>query len=200
MEHLKPRKFTVAITGGIGSGKSYVCRLLEKRGIEVFDCDASAKRLMRGNERLKNAIMQLVGQEAYAGGVLQKHVLAEFLLKSEENKQALNDIVHPEVARDFEQSGCSWLESAILFDSRFNTRTHFDYVVCVSAPEETRINRIMKRDGITSEEAAEWIHKQLSQGDVEALSDAVIINDGNQNLDIQIDFLLDRIEEIRQTK
>lgn len=87
----------IAITGGIGSGKSYVCRLLEQRGIEVYDCDAAAKRLMRTSDRLQQQLKALVGDAVYsADGVLQKPVLAEFLLASEANKLAINDIVHPQ--------------------------------------------------------------------------------------------------------
>lgn len=115
----------IAITGGIGSGKSFVCRELAKRGIEVYDCDAAAKRLMRSDEQLQAALKLLVGDEVYADGVLQKPVLAQFLLASETNKLAVNDVVHPAVARDFEQSGKNWLESAILFDSGFVHRTLF---------------------------------------------------------------------------
>ena len=96
----------IAITGGIGSGKSYVCRMLEQRGIKIYDCDAAAKRLMRTSGSLQLQLKELVGEDVYsADGVLQKHVLAEFLLASEANKVALNNVVHPAVAVDYEASG-----------------------------------------------------------------------------------------------
>ena len=83
----------IAITGGIGSGKSYVCRILEKQGIKVYDCDAEAKRLMSSDADLQAGLKRLVGDEVYnAEGILQKPVLAQFLLASEENKQAVNDV------------------------------------------------------------------------------------------------------------
>jgi RNA polymerase sigma factor (sigma-70 family) len=78
----------IAITGGIGSGKSYVCRILEKQGIRVYDCDAEAKRLMRTDVRLQAGLKKLVGEQVYsAEGVLQKPVLAQFLLAGEANEQ-----------------------------------------------------------------------------------------------------------------
>ena len=78
----------IAITGGIGSGKSYVCRILEKQGIRVYDCDDEAKRLMRTDARLQAGLKKLVGDQVYsAEGVLQKPVLAQFLLAGEANKQ-----------------------------------------------------------------------------------------------------------------
>jgi dephospho-CoA kinase len=119
--------------------------------------------------------------------------LAEFLLASEENKQAVNDIVHPAVASDFEASGFEWLESAILFDSGFNRRVHFDYVICVSAPVEVRIARVMHRDGISRDKAQEWIDSQQSQEEVVALSDFELINDGERDIDKQIDYFIKHI-------
>lgn len=183
-----------AITGGIGSGKSYVCRMLESRGISVYDCDAAAKRLMRTSEKLQQELRQLVGQDVYTSdGQLQKRVLADFLLTSEANKQALNDVIHPAVAEDFLSSGMTWLESAILFESGFDRRVSFDRVVCVSAPRDVRIQRIMRRDNITAEKAAEWIDTQMAQEEVERRSHFVIVNDGKSDIEQQIDNMLSKI-------
>ena len=183
-----------AITGGIGSGKSYVCRILESRGISVYDCDAAAKRLMRTSEKLQQELRQLVGQDVYTSdGQLQKRVLAEFLLTSEANKLALNDVVHPAVAEDFLSSGMTWLESAILFESGFDRRISFDRIVCVSAPRDIRIQRIMRRDNITAEKAAEWIDTQMAQEEVERRSHFVIVNDSKSDIEQQIDNMLSQI-------
>ena len=184
----------VAITGGIGSGKSYVCRRLERLGIRVYDCDTAAKRLMRDSDELREALRQLVGDEVYVGNVLQKPVMARFLLKSEANKQAVNDVVHPAVARDFEESGYTWLESAILFDSGFDMRTRFDYIICVTAPLEVCIRRVMKRDGISRQQALEWIQRQLPQDEVRARSDFEIVNDGKANIEKQIETIIKQIK------
>lgn len=180
----------VAITGGIGSGKSYVCRRLAARGIEVYDCDAGAKRLMRTSEALQDALKKLVGENVYQGNVLQKRVLAEYLLQSEAHKQAINDIVHPAVARDFEESGLDWLESAIYYESGFHARVHINKVVVVSSPRETRIHRIMERDAISREKAEAWINAQLSQEEVIEKADFELINDGQHDIDRQIEQLL----------
>ena len=184
----------VAITGGIGSGKSYVCRELGKHGVQVYDCDAAAKRLMASDRQLQEDLCRLVGKEVYVDGMLQKPILAKYLLASDEHKQAVNDIVHPAVARDFEQSGMDWLESAILFDSGFIHRTHFDYVVSVTAPIEVRVQRVMKRDGISREKTLEWIRAQFPQEKVVELSDYEIVNDGVRNLESQVCSLLRQIE------
>lgn len=181
----------IAITGGIGSGKSYVCRILENQGIRVYDCDAEAKRLMRTDAELQAGLKKLVGEEVYsADGILQKPVLAQFILTSEANKQAVNDVVHPAVARDFEQSDCEWMESAILFDSGFDRRTHFDKVVCVSAPVGIRLQRIMQRDHISQEKAQQWIDAVMPQEDLIARSDYEIVNDGVRDVEAQVVHLL----------
>ena len=166
-----------AITGGIGSGKSYVCRLLKEQGIEIYDCDSAAKRLMRTSERLKEQLKALVGDNVYIDGRLNKPVLAQFLLASEKNQKAVNAIVHPAVADDFIASGMQWMECAILFESGFDRLV--DRVVCVTAPHETRLRRIMQRDGITREKAEEWINCQMPQEETARRSDIVICNDGS---------------------
>ena len=185
----------IAITGGIGSGKSFVCRELIKRGICVYDCDAAAKRLMWASSQLREELVRLVGPDVYEGTVLKKQVLARFLLESEEHKIAVNDVVHPFVARDFEDSGIDWLESAILFDSGFEKRTHFDFVVCVTAPCEERVRRIMVRDHIGEAQALQCIGMQLLQEQVLARSDYEICNDGQCDIGKQIDTILGVLAE-----
>ena len=171
----------IGITGGIGSGKSYVCRLLERRGIEVYDCDAAAKRLIRNSSRLRRQLQELIGS-------LEKADISRFLLASEDNQRAVNAIVHPAVFDDFEQSGMQWMESAILYESGADKLV--DRVVVVTAPEEVRIERIMKRDGITREKALQWIARQWPQELVRERADVEIVNDGKAELAPQIDELL----------
>ena len=185
----------VALTGGIGCGKSYVCKFLAERGISIYDCDAHAKELMRTSQPLQQQLSTLVGDDVFRDGVLQKAILAAYLLQSEAHVQAVNAVIHPVVARDFEQSGQLWLESAILFDSGFDKRTHIDKVVCVTAPEEVRISRVMARDGISKKKTLEWMARQLPQEEVLRRSNYEIINDGIRPLAPQVDRLLSVISE-----
>ena len=136
----------IAVTGGIGSGKSYVCRHLAERGIRVYDCDAAAKRLMGTSATLQEKLKTLVGAAVYHDGQLVKPVMAAFLLASDENQKAVNAIVHPAVADDFKASGYDWMECAILFESGFDHLV--DCVICVTAPEEVRIQRVMLATGL----------------------------------------------------
>ena len=176
----------IGIAGGIGSGKSYVCRQLAARGIKVYDCDDAAKRLIRTSPQLQQQLIDLVGS-------LDKAAMSRFLLASKENAQAIDDIVHPAVFQDFLDSGMEWMESAIMYESGINKLV--DRVVVVTAPEELRIQRIMQRDGITWEKALQWIHRQWPQEQVRALADYEIINDGVADIDSQIDLLLSRLAQ-----
>lgn len=176
------------ITGGIGSGKSYVCQLLRQRGIEVYDCDQAAKRLIRTSPDIRRELTALIGPETYIDGALNKAVVAQFLLESEANAKAIDAIVHPAVFRDFQESGIQWMESAILFESGINRLV--DRVVVVTAPEELRIQRVMQRDGISREKVLEWLQRQWPQEEVRRRADYEIINDGQHDLNSQIDKII----------
>ena len=181
----------IGITGGIGSGKSYVCKRLEAKGIEVYDCDSAAKRLIRTSSEIRQQLIALIGPEAYLeeregerGFILNKAAVAEFLLASEENAKAIDAIVHPAVFRDFEESGLLWMESAILYESGIYRL--IDKVIVVTAPDEVRIQRVMQRDGITREKVLDWMARQLPQEEVRQRADYEIVNDGQKDIDKQL--------------
>lgn len=182
----------IAITGGIGSGKSYVCQLLGQRGISVYNCDAAAKRLMAGSPDIKRQLTELIGPEAYDGERLNKAAMARFLLSNEQNAKAIDAIVHPAVFSDFIESGMQWVESAILYESGLIKLV--DKAIVVTAPQEIRISRVMQRDGISKEKALEWMARQWPQEKVKALADYEIVNDGIADLNQQIDNIIYSIE------
>ncbi len=185
----KGKALKTGIAGGIGSGKSYVCKLLAQRGIEVYDCDAAAKRLIRTSPDIRQQLTELIGPETYQEDrSLNKAVVARFLLESETNAKAIDAIVHPAVFRDFEESGSLWMESAIMFES--GAYQYVDRVVVVTAPEEVRIQRVMQRDGISREKVLEWLQRQWPQDEVRRRADYEIVNDGQADLPSQIERLL----------
>ena len=179
----------IGITGGIGSGKSYVCKLLREQGIEVFDCDSAAKKLMLTSADIREKLTDLIGPGTYdAEGNLNKSMVSQFLLSSQRNVKAVNEIVHPAVFDEYRSSGLDYMESAIIFES--GAYKLVDKVVCVIAPKETRINRVMERDHITREQVLQWMNRQLNQKEMIRKSDYVIINDGETDLDKQISKIL----------
>ena len=183
----------IGITGGIGSGKSYVCQRLKAHGIDVYDCDAAAKRLIRTSTTIRQQLTALIGPEVYIGDQLDKSVMTRFLLESEANAKAIDQIVHPAVFRDFEESGLKWMESAILYESGINQLV--DRVIVVTAPEEVRIQRVMQRDGISREKTLQWIQRQWPQEEVRQRADYEIINDGKADIDEQIARLLSILQK-----
>ena len=174
----------ICLTGGIGAGKSYVCRILRERGVEIYDTDNAAKRLIAESPLIRQRLKELVG------GV-EKQAIAAFLLKSEENKLAINNIVHPAVIEDYLNSGYEWMECAIIYEAHLEQ--YVDKVIAVTAPREVRIERIMSRDGISREEAEQWIDAQYPQEKVAERADFVIDNNGNKDLQKQLEEIWQRL-------
>lgn len=168
----------VGITGGIGSGKSTVCRLFAARGVAVYDSDAAAKRLMSGP--LRGAVEARFGAQAYRDGVLDRRYLAGIVFRDREALQALDAIVHPAVMRDFEawaeaqQGDYVVLESAILFEAGLEKSV--DRTVAVLAPEALRIQRTCRRDGTDAESVRRRIAAQMSDDELHARADHTIVN------------------------
>ena len=168
----------VGITGGIGSGKSTVCRLFAARGVAVYDSDAAAKRLRAGP--LREAVEARFGQESYRDGVLDRRYLADIVFRDREALQALDAIVHPAVMRDFEawaseqQGNYVVLESAILFEAGLEKSV--DLTVAVLAPEKLRIERTCRRDGTDAESVRRRIAAQMSDDELHARADYTIVN------------------------
>ena len=179
----------IGITGGIGSGKSYVCNLLQQQGYAVYDCDSAAKRLIKTSPEIRQGLTKLIGPNTYLDdGRLNKGAVAEFLLASEDNAHAIDHIVHPAVFDDFVKSGMEWMESAIIFESGIYRLV--DRVIVVTAPEEVRIQRVMQRDGISREKVKEWMGRQLPQEVVRLLANFEIVNDGQTDLNKQLNNII----------
>lgn len=194
---------TIGITGGIGCGKSYVSAKMRLRGIPVYDSDTRAKLITATNPVIKMELTRLVGPTLYCPcgcGVLQKEVLAKFIFGNPDNLAKVNAIIHPRVKEDFrqwadERKGKDFciLESAILFESGFDGEV--DFKVCVDAPLELRIRRCMERDKTTREAVVERINNQMDQAEKCSKADFVIVNDGVQALEPQIDALLEKCKK-----
>ena len=181
----------IGIAGGIGSGKSYVCALIRQRGFEVYDCDSAAKRLIRTSPDIRRELTALIGPDTYtADGQLNKAAVAQFLLTSETNAQAIDAIVHPAVFRDFEASGLQWLESAIMYESGISRL--MDRVIVVTAPLEVRIRRVMQRDSISRTQVLAWMGKQLPQEEVVARADFELVNDGEADIEQQLNNIIEQ--------
>lgn len=172
--------YKVGITGGIGSGKSTVCAMLEELGVAVYNSDARAKELMTTSATLREAIVARFGAECYTSEGLNRGYLAERVFGDAEELAALNSLVHPAVMADFEvwaerQEGSYVVfESAILFEAGLEQRV--DMAIAVLSPEELRIERAMRRDGASREQVVARIRRQLSDDERADRAKYAIVN------------------------
>ena len=189
----------IAITGGIGSGKSYVSALLEARGIPIYNADNESKRLTVSDEGIRKGLIELLGEEVYQGNVLNKPLLASYLFASPENTAKVNAIIHPRVKADFlqwadEHHHCNvvGLESAILYESGFDDVV--DGVVMVYAPESLRVEHAMKRDGVSEAQIRVRMAAQMDDDMKRQKADWVVMNDGSISIDEQLDALMEHLK------
>ena len=189
--------YKVGITGGIGSGKSTVSRILAECGVAVYTSDDRAKELMASSQVLRDKIVDMFGEEAYLDGKLNKPYLAQRVFSNPEALAKLNSIVHPAVMDDFdrwaeEQEGnYVVLESAILFEANLDSRV--DCVVSVLAPEELRIERAMQRDGASREDIVRRIANQISDDERTERSKYAIVNISLEDLHEDVEQLHRRL-------
>ncbi len=178
----------VGITGGIGSGKTTVCRIFEQLGIPVYFADQRAKLLMTESKRLVKKVKALFGEEAYLlDGSLDRKRIAGLVFQDSSLLEKLNAIVHPAVLKDGEkwhnrQSNAPYTlkESAILFE--IGSQKFYDKTILVFAPKELRLQRTMQRDGLTKEAVEARMSKQMDDEAKLQMADYVIVNDGEQLL------------------
>lgn len=190
-------KLKIGITGGIGSGKSYVCHLMNCMGnIPIYQCDEEAKRLNVENSVIRRKFIKLMGNDVYnEDGSLNKSVVIDYLFSSKNHANKINSIVHPIVLNDFlkwaerQESDIVGLEAALLFEAKY--QDSLNYTILVTAPEDLRIRRILKRDNITVDAAKSRIHMQSTDEEKRKHADFIIVNDEQTPLEGQIEKLLE---------
>lgn len=181
----------VGITGGIGSGKSFIAKIFKAMGIPFYDADKEAKLIMTKSDLVRNGLIEAFGNEVYfEDGSLNRKWLSSQVFQNEEKLILLNNIVHPVVIQDAvdwsnaQTAIYNLKEAALLFES--GSYKTLDFTILVVALEEVRIDRVMKRDGITREEVIHRINKQMPEDEKRKLADFIIVNDGVEPLLPQI--------------
>lgn len=177
----------IGITGGIGSGKSTLSEKLRAEGYLVYDSDLEARRLQNENPIIRKNLVELFGEKVYSNQGLNRPILAQLVFGNKELLSKLNLIVHPVVETDFKNwiekhidQKYLFIESAILFESKFNQLV--DKVIVITASEEVRIFRVMKRDGISSEKVYARMSNQISEDTKISKADFIIHSDDNMPL------------------
>lgn len=194
---LENKKVKIGITGGIGSGKTYICNLLRERGYEVYNCDDEAKRLMLEDEEIISQIKTLIGNDAYTpDGQLNKPVIANFIFSDKDNAAKVNSIVHPAVKRDFlrwaEGKQVAIMESAILFESGFDNVV--DTTVLIWADARNRLKRAMTRDHATCEQIEARMAAQISDDEARRKADYIFRHNNYDETENEMRKLIQYIE------
>jgi dephospho-CoA kinase len=176
----------IGLTGGIGSGKTYIAKVFENLGVPVFYADEEAKKILNNkdilfllSQKFETEVMDL------QTGLANRKLIASIVFNRPEKLQILNQIIHPKVAQAFQQwclsnqqSSYVIKEAAILFES--NSYKNLDGVICVYAPMPLRINRVVERDGSNKDEIIKRINAQWSDEQRLAQSNWAINNDENK--------------------
>ncbi|WP_417427859.1 dephospho-CoA kinase [Halpernia sp.] len=181
MEEQSERPKLIGLTGGIGSGKSTVARFIEENGFSVYYSDIRAKELVNENEFLRNEIKSFLGDKAYDGnGIYDTKYVSGKVFSDAELLEKLNKTIHPAVKQDFE----NWIlnqnqkiifkETALLFELGIDTQC--DKTLLVTAEDNTRIKRVMDRDGKTYREVETILEKQMPEKDKIKKADFIIYN------------------------
>lgn len=170
----------VGLTGGIGSGKSTIGKMLEELGVPVYNSDIEAKKLMQSSETIRKKLNSLFGNQAFEGNVLNRAFIAKKVFNDKKLLQKLNNIVHPEVRKHF----LAWFseqnypyvvqETALLFENK--AQDLYDKIILVTAPKELKIQRLLKRDGSTEQDILARMENQLKDSEKIELADFVIEN------------------------
>ena len=192
-------KLFVGITGGIGSGKSMICQVLETMGYPVFYSDKEAKKIIVSDLIVKRSILDLFGPKAYTEtNELNKSYLSELIFKDKTLLNKMNAIVHPAVRLAFkdwanlQNSDIVFNEAAIIFE--IGIMSNYDQVVLVTAPKYLKVERLQKRDQSTIDQIEVRMNNQWSDDKKKKMTDIVINNDEKSMLIPQIVDVLDRLK------
>lgn len=185
----------IGITGGIGSGKSVVSKLLQLMGVPVYIADVESKRLTETDPDIRAALISLLGDEVYQDGKLNRPLLASYIFGNKDNLTMVNGIIHPRIKDDFRrwaQSHSSYpivgIEAAILIETGFTEDV--DQVVLVYAPQEIRLRRAVSRDACAAEQIQQRMRNQMPDEDKMAFAHHIIYNDDKQALIPQLGSLI----------
>jgi dephospho-CoA kinase len=189
----------IGITGGIGSGKSTVSKILQTMGYPVFNSDDQARKILFQSKDLHDKLKENFGEEIIVNGIPDKVSLAKIVFSSKEKLKMLNELIHPLVRISFDE----WIlkqkskivikEAAILIES--GAYKECDKIIVVKSPEELRIKRVMKRDSVTEEEVKRRMKNQLPSNELMKFADFVIENDESHALLPQINLILTELNK-----
>lgn len=197
------KKLRVAVTGGIGSGKSVFCKFLTDKIYTVISADNLAKEILIKDPLVKKQISDAFGTEAYKDGELNKKFLANVVFSDYDNLMLMNSIVHPVVIKeteklmneDLKKNNLVFVEAALIYEAEMEDL--FDYIVLIKADDQVKVNRIILRDNCTEDDVLKRQESQIPDDEKKDVSDFVFENNGSvDELKAKADFLLNLLNGI----
>ncbi len=200
----------IGITGGIGTGKSEVCKILEELGAPVLYADVIAKNLLDTDENIKSEIKKLFGVDIYDhNNKINRKLLAKKIFLNDDYKNKLENIVHPVVTNSIlkifknlevkKDTPLIFVEAALIYETGFNK--NLDYTIVINSDIETCINRVMKRDNVSRDDVINRIKSQIHQKKKVELADFVIHNNSTiEDLKKNVKFIFDLLMKIKANK
>lgn len=191
----------ICITGGIGSGKSVVSRILRLKGFQVYDCDFEAKRIMDTSQEIICKIRDCIGSQCIdSDGKINRKALADIIFTDNRKRRIINSIVHEAVRNDFNSFCENSHEDIIFIETAIPTTAMIseivDHIWLITAPEEIRINRVKERNAFKEIDIIKRIVTQRSEFDsLPAEKTSVIANGGNDDVLSEITVLISTIEK-----
>lgn len=194
--------FKVGITGNIGSGKTLICEVFASLGVPIFNADLEARKLMNTDPGLQKDIISLLGPESFIDGHLNAPYISSLVFQNKHLLQSLNALVHPCV----QDAAVSWFnmlpgfnpyaieEAALLFES--GSYRLLDYIIVVTAPQELRFERVLKREDTSLEAVIKRNNTQMNESQKIILADSIIVNDGSMLLLPQILKLHEKLSQL----
>lgn len=190
----------LGVTGGIGSGKSIVCKYLSLHNIPIYDADIEAKRLNNTSPVIRKELIIRFGKSIYINNELDRKQLASLIFNNKENLQFVNQLIHTELAKHFlnwiednKRHSILALDAAVLFESGFDK--YVDKIITVIAPIDIRINRVSKRDNLSPQQIEARINSQISDEERSKLSDFVVVNDNYESIINQTNIIIKKITQ-----
>lgn len=194
----------IALTGGIGSGKSLVSDILIELGYDVINADKLAKEILLTDETVKSKIIKEFGKDSYNSEGINTKYIAEKVFINSLNVKKINSFVHPPTIKKIETLASEilktkkivFVESALVYEA--NLEALFDYVLLVTAEDDVRIKRVMERDNVSEEEVKVRMENQIAEKEKRAFADFVIENNSSINdLKNKIKFFTTVFESIK---
>lgn len=201
------RTLKVAITGGIGSGKSIVSNLIESRGYEVIKSDEIAKEVMNHNISVRKKIIKAFGNDSFNDKKVNTQFLAQKVFSNKKNISKINSIVHPPtikkifsiIKKESKESKIVFVESALIFEAKLENL--FDYVLLLTTDDKLRLKRVIERDKVSKEEVLKRMSHQLSDTKKKLKADFIIENNSSRSdLEKKTIFFLNILKSISTIK